>query len=263
MVIIIIEHAKKKWRNAGSDKTNRVLWNNVIVVNVCKLILLDDYNVPARNITEIEHNFTMNKRGYFKKNANHTSFITCSCPGLFLKLFRLSLSSTCCLIKAKIYAIDLSKVESNALAWNGLNINLSDSPSILVTHEELLACCHATLRDVCGVLHVQVIHVPNGRYFAHQAFSPLAYLLWCDCIDYSFFGSGQTGVRVVRVLGHNSVPGTISSAALWPAVDAESEKKFINSAKQHSIVNIDIDSFTQGGDFLLSFSFLLTWSGGL
>ena len=50
---------------------------------------------------------------------------------------------------------------------------------------------------------------PNcGWYFAREALSPLAYLLWCYCIEYSFFGSqtsGQTGVRVGRVSGHNSL----------------------------------------------------------
>ena len=48
---------------------------------------------------------------------------------------------------------------------------------------------------------------PNVRYFARGALSPLAYFLGCYCTDFSFNGTqttGHTGVRVVKVLGHNS-----------------------------------------------------------
>ena len=44
--------------------------------------------------------------------------------------------------------------------------------------------------------------------YSHQA-----YILSCNGTDYSFFGSqttGQTGVRVVRVSGHNMAQRTVN-----------------------------------------------------
>ena len=55
---------------------------------------------------------------------------------------------------------------------------------------------------------MQIIHTPMLGTLRLRTLAGL--WLWCNCIDYSFFGSqtiGQTGVRVVGVLGHNTIQG--------------------------------------------------------
>ena len=109
---------------------------------------------------------------------------------------------------------------------------------------------------------------PNVRYFAREAFSPLAYLLWCYCIDYSFFGSQttrQTGVRVVRVSGHSNdvvcvLWGSRDTAMMWCACcEGLGTQQWCSYSIFHTVSSSQAGAFQM---FFFSFPHCLLFTGG-